>query len=127
MARPAHEQKYREWRHLVREVGYLADEVRLLAINLAIALAKIHNRDMTLSEMEPQFMELISKATDASQQVADLIRGMAGDPGLVGPPGLPQEREGEFARMEKTLDRIYELSQLINRALSDPKRPKRVG
>ena len=96
------------------EVDYLAGEVKILAINMAITLAKMRCREKQLGKLEPQFTELIKKANDTSQQVTEMLKVFKNKKRMVS--GLPAsseiiEKRGAYDSMEAKLNHVYQLSQ----------------
>jgi hypothetical protein len=116
--------------HLADEVNRLAEEVRLLSINLAIALAKAQGQERTLQSLGPQFSELIKKAHDTSRQVMDILNAYQSRGRLVGTlPGSSEtiERRGGYDRIEATLNYVYQLSEQINTVISAIQRRQGTG
>lgn len=114
--------------HLADEVNRLADEVRLLSINLAIALAKAQGQERTLQSLGPQFSELIKKAHDTSRQVMDILNAYQSRGRMIGClPGSTEaiERHGGYDRVEATLNYVYQLSEQINTVISAIQRRQR--
>jgi len=58
---------------MVDKVDGLADEVRILALNLAIYLAKAKPNSKQLNRMEPEFIRLVNGTVKAAQEIANLI------------------------------------------------------
>ncbi len=115
---------------LAHKAGELADEVKLLAINLAISLAGIRGKDKTLKELEPHFTELIKKSNEASHQVADVLRAFQNQKKII--YSLPASSEivakrGAYDRLEATLNHIYDLSQEIIKTITILKGREKVG
>ena len=115
--------------NVVAEVEYLASEVRLLAINLAIHLAKVHNRERVFRDMDARFTELITKATDASEKVTDLLRRFQNHRRLT--TALPAssdivDKRGGYDALEAKLQYVYELSQNMIQTISKLKRQEQV-
>lgn len=117
-------------RHLAREVDHLADETKLLAINMAIALAKLRGRHKLLDDLEPQFSELIKKANDTAQQVSEVLKAFESRKRMISAlPASSQiiESRGAYDSLEARLVQLYQLSQKILRTLGDIKRQEQVG
>ncbi len=112
------------------EVEALAEEVKLLAINLAIALAKVQHYNRGLKEMEPQFTELIRRANDTSRQVAEILQAFRSK--VRGQYGLPASSEivdkrGAYDAIEARLNHVYDLSRDIIDKIVNLKRREQVG
>lgn len=112
------------------EVEHLAEEVKLLSINLAITLARVQTDHRALKEMEPEFTELIRRANDTSRQVTDVLQAFQNR--MRFQYGLPASSEivakrGAYDAIEARLNRVYELSQDIISKLTNLKRQEQVG
>lgn len=115
---------------LAEEVEFLADEVKLLAINLAIALANLQGQGRGLKELEPQFTELIRRANDTSLQVSEALQAFRSRTGRQ--CGLPAsseivEKRGAYDGVEARLNHIYNLSRDIIREITKLKSQGQVG
>ncbi len=120
----------KEQHQLAEEVDYLAGEVKLLAINLAISLAKLHKHHKTIKDLEPQFTELIRRANTTSQQVSDVTKAFQNRKQMIF--SLPAsseiiEKRGAYDKIEATLNYVYELSQEVIQTITILKRQKRAG
>ena len=99
---------------IIREADYLAGEVKLLVINLAVTLARIQGNNPRLRELEPQFTELIRRANDTAVQVADVVKAFQHQKLMIS--SIPASSEvitlrGAFDKTEATLNYVYDLSQ----------------
>lgn len=106
---------------LAEEVNRLAEEVRLLSINLAIAVARTQGKEQTLQTLGPQFSELIKKAHDTSRQVMDILHAYQSRGHMIG--GLPTssaaiDRNGGYDRIETTLIQVGQLSEQIKTVIA---------
>lgn len=116
--------------HLAREVNYLAGEVRLLAINMAITLARMQGRKKIFGDMEDRFTELIKRANDTSQQVTDVLKAFQNHQRMIF--GLPAsseiiEKRGAYDCLEAKLNHVYRLSVEMAKTISEIKRQEQVG
>jgi len=105
-----------DYRRLSQDVEYLAGEVKLLAINLAIALAKSKQKGYSLVKLEPQFSELIQRVNRTSAQVVQVLEAFRNQKQMLF--SLPAsteviERRGAYDKTEATLNHVYDLSQGI--------------
>jgi hypothetical protein len=112
------------------EVEHLAEEVKLLSINLAIVLARVQGEHQALKSMEPEFTELIRRANDTSRQVTDVLEAFRSRMRLQ--YGLPASSEivakrGAYDAIEARLNRVYDLSRDIIAKITTLKRQKQVG
>lgn len=113
---------------LAEEVNRLAEEVRLLSINLAIAVARTQGKEQTIQTLGPQFSELIKKAHDTSRQVMDILHAYQSRGHMVsGLPGssAPIERNGGYDRVETTLIQVAQLSEQIKTVIAAIQRRQR--
>jgi len=58
---------------IVNKVDGLAEEVKILALNLAIYLAKAKPNSKRLNQMEPEFIRLVNGTVKVAQEIATLI------------------------------------------------------
>ncbi len=112
------------------EVEHLAEEVKLLSINLAIVLARVQGEHQALKSMEPEFTELIKRANDTSRQVTDVLEAFRSRMRLQ--YGLPASSEivakrGAYDAIEARLNRVYDLSRDIVAKITTLKRQEQVG
>ena len=101
---------------LAAEVEEISTEVKLLAINLAIVIAKIQNGRTPLKGMDDDFTELISRVTHTTGQVSDILSAFQNEKTLLF--SLPAsskiiEQRGAYDKIEASLNLVYQLSQQI--------------
>ncbi len=58
---------------IVEKVDRLSEEVKMLALNLAIYLAKAKPNSKRINEMEPDFVRLVNGTIKVVQEIAQLI------------------------------------------------------
>jgi sugar-specific transcriptional regulator TrmB len=58
---------------VIDQVEYLSDEVKNLAINLAIYLAKAKGKSDSLARMEPDFIKLVNGTVRVVQELTSVI------------------------------------------------------
>jgi len=112
---------------LVRETEELAEEVKILAINLAITLAKIQLQNQTIKDLEPQFSELVKRANEASYQVAAILQGIRNQKKMVIMTDTDSESRSQpnvYDKMEISLNNVNELSRNIIRTITRIKKPQ---
>jgi hypothetical protein len=98
---------------IIRKAEHLAGEVKLLAINLAVTLARVQNHSLQIRQLEPQFTELIRRANDTAVQVADVAKAFQHQKLMIS--SIPASSEiitlrGAFDKTEATLNYVLELS-----------------
>ena len=107
---------------IARQAETLASEVRLLAVNLAVMVAKIQRRQKNIRDLEPQFADLIKKANDTAQQVSNVVMAYHNQQKMI--CALPASSEviairGAYDKIEATLNSVYELSCHIQETLKE--------
>ena len=130
MTKNSERQILREPEQFAAEVEHLAEEVKLLSINLAITLARVQTEHRELKELEPEFTELIRRANDTSRQVIDVLEAFRSR--MRFHYGLPASSEivakrGAYDAVEARLNRVYELSRDIIVKITNLKRQEQVG
>lgn len=106
---------------LAAEVDQLASEMKLLAINLAVALAQAHKEDKSLESMRAVFSELIGQATDVSDKVGDAVELFRQQKkGIEGIPMSPEidEHLKICEGIGCTLEEIESLSVEVEKSIS---------
>jgi hypothetical protein len=115
---------------LVERVNYLAGEVKLLAINLAITLARMKGREKILGGLESRFTELIKRANDTAQQVTDVLNDFRNKRRINS--GLPAstaiiEQRGAYDCIEAKLNYIHKLSREVLETITTIKQQEQMG
>jgi len=64
--------------NLVDQVDELADQVKTLALNLAITLAREKTRVKDLAVLEPEFTHLINKSVGVVREITKILRSVSG-------------------------------------------------
>ena len=100
---------------LADQVDYLADQVKMLALNLAINLAKAKNDVQELAFMENEFTKLINGSVEVIREVSGILRVFRNEDKMVYDP---PSRSDRFDRIEKSLHDIHDLSQDILEVIS---------
>lgn len=106
----------RDQLRLVKETEELAEEVKLLAINLAITLAKVQSKEQTIKDLEPQFSELVKRANEASYQVTAILQGVRNQRKMAPIAETiinDQSHVSVYDKMEISLNNLNDLSQNI--------------
>ncbi|MEE9442116.1 MAG: hypothetical protein V3V99_05560 [candidate division Zixibacteria bacterium] len=115
---------------LAEQVESLADDVKLQALNLAITVARIQNKEATLKEMQSQFTELISQSNQSSARVKEVLESFRNERAMLF--SLPSsseviEKRGAYDKIEASLIHVYNLSQEIMETLTKLKNQKQVN
>lgn len=62
---------------LIATVDKLNEDVKQLALNLALYLAKVKKDSHTISQMEPQFIRLVNSTIKVVKEIAAIVRAAA--------------------------------------------------
>jgi nucleotide-binding universal stress UspA family protein len=111
----------RDQLRLAKETEELAEEVKLLAINLAITLAKVQSQEQTIKGLEPQFSELVKRANEASYQVTAILQGVRNQRKMEPIAETiikDQSHVSVYDKMEISLNNLNNLSQNIIRTIT---------
>lgn len=115
---------------IIRQADYLSGEVKLLAINLAVTLARVQNHDPQIRQLEPEFTDLIRRANDTAGQVADVVKAFQHQKLMIS--AIPASSEviairGAFDKTEATLNYVYDLSRKMIEILTQLKAKRSEG
>lgn len=100
---------------IVDKVDYLNDEVKTLALNLAIYLSKAKSKSEEISRMEPEFVKLVNSTVKVAQEVAQIIRAAQNkEPSDTEKP----LRFKDIAQLEAKLKEIVRQCDEINRLMT---------
>lgn len=104
------------------QIDHLADEVKMLALNLAISLAKSKQQIKELSFMEPEFTRLVNGSVEVVKEITGIMKAFKNEDRLV---FSPQKDSRSLDRIETTLNEIHSLSQKVLYTISEMKKSKR--
>jgi len=107
-----------EW---IGQIDQLADEVKMLALNLAISLAKTKQETKDLAFMEPEFTKLVNGSVEVVKEIAGIMRAFKKEDRLV---FTPMKNSQNLDRIETTLNEIHQLSRKVLYTISEIKRSK---
>jgi hypothetical protein len=115
---------------LADEVDYLGSEVKLQALNLAIAVAKLQNKEITFRELEDRFTDLISRVNRTAGQIDDVLDAFRARKTLLF--SLPAssdvlEKRGAYDKIEASLNYAHELGNEILQTITQIKTRKQAG
>lgn len=124
------EELIRRQKELASEVAEISGEVKLLALNLAIIVAKIQNSKKPLIGMDEDFTELISRVNRTTNQIDDVLKAFNNEKAMI--YSLPAsskiiEQRGAYDKIEASLNQVYDLSQKITRSIQELEQFKRVN
>jgi methyl-accepting chemotaxis protein len=101
------------------QVDDLAGQVKMLALNLAISLARTKNETKELAYLEPEFTKLIHGSVEVIKEIMDILKALRNKEKMVYSP--PSE-SGKLDRIETALYEILNRSQNILKTISDIKK-----
>jgi len=101
---------------LINQVEYLNEEVKTMALNLAIYLAKAKNNSKELKRMEPDFIRLVNGTVKVVQEITRILNA-ANNLNELKPDmnKSPSGRDQVEIRLHAILDQCWKL----NKSLSD--------
>jgi hypothetical protein len=121
MNNPSERTERDEQVRLAEEVSYLTDEIKLLAINLAVVMARLKRDKHPTDLLEPQLSDFINQAVEAAERVRAVLEATRGQKAMVYQLPPSEEiiaRRGVYDQIEQTLLQIYELSQDVIQSLT---------
>ncbi|UCD17618.1 MAG: hypothetical protein JSV44_01585 [Candidatus Zixiibacteriota bacterium] len=99
----------------------LAEQVKLLALNLAINLARSKNQIRELAALEPQFTRLINGSVELIREINAILGALTNEKALVSPiPSSPDKLD----RIETALNEILTLSGKVHDAIAEIKKKR---
>ncbi len=104
------------------QVDGLANQVKVLALNLAITLAKEKNEVKELAYLEPEFTRLIHGSVEVIKEIAGILRTVRNEDKMVYSP--PAE-SGKLDRIDVALNEILAQSQRILTTIADIKKRRK--
>jgi len=108
--------------NLADQVDYLSDQVKMLALNLAINLAKAKNDVQELAFMENEFTKLINGSVEVIREVNGILKVFRNEDRMV---YEPPSQSGKLDKIEKSLNDISELSRDILGIISGIKQSRK--
>ena len=109
---------FEEW---ISQIDNLADEVKMLALNLAINLAKTKQETKELSFMEPEFTKLVNGSVEVVREITGIMKAFRNEGSLV---YSPKKDSRSLDRIETTLNEIHQLSRKVLYTISEIKKSK---
>jgi hypothetical protein len=101
---------------MVEDVFQLVEEVKLLAINLAVAMARLKRDNLPTDLLEPHVSNLINQAVAASDKVRVVLEATRGQRALLyelPPSSETSARRGAYDQIEQSLLHVHDLSQYV--------------
>jgi hypothetical protein len=103
------------------DIDELANQVKVLALNLAISLAKAKNEAKELVFLEPDFTKLINGSIEVIKEISSILKTYRNEDKLV---YSPPSQSDKLDRIETSLGEIYNLSQSVLKTIGDIKKRK---
>lgn len=101
------------------QVNQLADQVKMLALNLAINLAKSKNEIEDLTVLEPEFTKLVNGSVEIVKEVTMILKAFKNEEKLV---YSANDSGRNFERIEMSLNEILTLSKNVQESISEIKK-----
>lgn len=108
-----------EW---IARVNAMAEQVRILALNLAINLAREKDNIRELSILEPEFTELVHSAVEVIKEVTVMLRAYQNKEKMI---YSPPSSSVKLDHIESSLNEILNLSRNILNDIADIKEGQR--
>lgn len=103
------------------EVDTLAEQVKMLALNLAINLARSKDNVKELTFLESDFTKLINGSVEVIKEITSIAKAFRNEGKMV---YAPPNSSGNLDQIETTLNEISSLSQNVLRTISEIKKRK---
>ncbi|MEP0828374.1 MAG: hypothetical protein HRF51_07605 [bacterium] len=103
------------------QIDELAGQVKVLALNLAISLAKAKNDLKELTVLEPEFTRLINGSVEVIKEITTMLKAFRNEEKMVYTP--PSQNE-KVDRIEGSLNEILSLSQAILKTVGEIKKKR---
>ncbi len=90
---------------LIATVDKLNDDVKQLALNLALYLAKVKKDSHTVTRMEPQFIRLVNSTIKVVKEISVIVRAAANTGNIVyNPPNGTAIKDQIEVRLNSVLE-----------------------
>jgi hypothetical protein len=90
---------------LIATVDKLNEDVKQLALNLALYLAKVKKDSHTITRMEPQFIRLVNSTIKVVKEIAVIVRAAANTQNMVyNPPDGTAIKDQIEVRLNSVLE-----------------------
>lgn len=103
------------------QLDELAGQVKVLALNLAISLAKAKNDLKELTVLEPEFTRLINGSVEVIKEITTMLKAFRNEEKMVYTP--PSQNE-KMDRIEVSLNEILSLSQTVLKTVGEIKKKR---
>jgi hypothetical protein len=107
--------------NLVDQVDGLSEEVKVLALNLAIYLAKAKSESEELSQLEPEFIRLVNGTVLVLQEIGRIISAARNAETMVYDVSSGQIRRDQIeVRLRSILDQCGRIMRALSRSGRTP-------
>ena len=103
------------------QVETLAEEVKILALNLAISLAKSKEQVRDLKFLEPEFTKLINSSVEVIREINSIVRAFRNEEKMA---YAPRRDSRSLDQIESSLNEILGLSRRVLETVSHLKKTK---
>ena len=104
-----------------QQVDELADQVKMLALNLALNLARSKDEISELTVLEPEFTKLVNGSVDVIKEVTTILRAFRNEEKMV---YSPNSGNLKLDRIETSLNEILTLSKNVLDSINKIKKQK---
>ncbi|MCP4706603.1 MAG: hypothetical protein GY865_18545 [candidate division Zixibacteria bacterium] len=99
----------------VDNVNSMAEQVRILALNLAINLAREKQNIKELTFLEPDFTKLIYGSVDVIKEISVILKAFRNEEKMI---YAPPSESGKLDHIESSLNEILNLSKNVLETIS---------
>ncbi len=101
---------------LIATVDKLNEDVKQLALNLALYLAKVKKDSHTITRMEPQFIRLVNSTIKVVKEIAVIVRAAANTEKVVyDPPGDSTIKDQIEVRLNSVLEQCSNIISTLRK------------
>lgn len=105
----------------LNQVDALADQVKMLALNLAISLAKSRKETRDLTFLEPEFTRLVNGSVEVIKEITAIMKAFRNEGKMV---YIPRKNSDGLDRIETALNEILSTSQKVLYTINEIKKRK---
>ncbi|MEA3296851.1 MAG: hypothetical protein U9R56_03205 [candidate division Zixibacteria bacterium] len=103
--------------NIIEQVDSITEEVKALALNLAIYLAKAKAGSEKLSRLEPNFIRLINGTVNVVQEISHIVEAARKlEPLVLDPPSGRPGRDHIEAKLRSILDQCNQIMSTLSQS-----------
>ncbi len=106
----------------IDEVKKLSDEVKMLALNLAVNLARSKNEAKELTILEPEFTKLVNGSVEVVKEVGMIMKAFKNEETMA---YSATDSDKNLERIERSLNEILRLSTTVLESINEIKKNKK--